>query len=293
MVKAINLDKNFNPTDFDIIDYEMLQFSGGEMHIKVGHIEYLDETEKVIITNRFRNGDDLMKVLIAKDALERLGVKKFDLVMPYVPYARQDRQCAEREAFSLKVFVDIINSAKFNKVYVLDAHSDVAPALINHCINLSNEEYVIQAVKSTYCNESDIILVSPDSGANKKTNKLFDNTKIFKKIIKCDKRRDVKTGELSGFEVFTSDLSRRPCIIVDDICDGGRTFVGIAEALAEKNAGCIYLFVTHGIFSQGTKPLKRYFKKIFCTDSFKDITINDDPNYLIHQIKIKTPKNYD
>ena len=71
----------------------MFKFNGGEIHIKLNNdIDYTD-IEKVVITNRFRSGDDIIKVLIAKDSLERKGIKVFDLVMPYIPYARQDRQC--------------------------------------------------------------------------------------------------------------------------------------------------------------------------------------------------------
>lgn len=279
MIRSLNLDGMFVPIPQPEIEFEMIKFNGGEMHIKLNNnIDYSD-IEKVIITNRFKNGDDIIKVLITKDALQRKGVKSFDLVMPYIPYARQDRQCANGESFTLKIFADLINSAKFNNVYVLDAHSDVAPALIDNCINLSNEQYILMVFSDI---KSKIVLISPDSGANKKTNKLFDSLKIFQSIVKCDKKRNVLNGKLSGFEVFTDDLKGACCLIVDDICDGGRTFIGIAQELQNKNAGNIYLFVTHGIFSNGFDELNVYFSKIYCTNSFKDI---ENPN--VKQFKIQ------
>ena len=287
MIRSLNIDEAFAPTAHEPIKFTMNKFKGGEMHIKLDSQANYNESDKVVITNRFTCGDDIMKVLIAKDALHFMGVKNFELVMPYIPYARQDRLCNIGESFTLKVFTDLINSAKFDKVYVVDAHSDVAPALINNCVNISNHYYI----QGTYdCldfyreegQNKELILVSPDSGANKKCNKLFDEVKVFSKIVKCDKRRNLTTNTVSFFEVFTDDLNGIDCLIVDDICDGGRTFVGIAEELKKKNAGNIYLFVTHGIFSYGTDELKKYFRKIFTTNSFKDIT--DD---LIQQLKIK------
>jgi ribose-phosphate pyrophosphokinase len=279
MIRSLNIDGMFIPIPQPEIEFTMMQFKGGEMHIKLNNnIDYAD-VERVVITNRFRNGDDIMKVLIAKDALQRKGVKNFDLVMPYIPYARQDRQCVDGESFTLKVFTDLINAANFDKIYVIDAHSDVAPALLNNSVNLSNEPYVQLAYYAIGIPE--VILVSPDSGANKKVNKLFDNLKVFERVVKCDKRRNMATGELSFFEVFSDDLGGKPCLIVDDICDGGRTFVGIAEELKKKNAGDIYLYVTHGIFSYGTEELARNFKKVFTTNSFRDIT-----DELILQFKI-------
>ena len=285
MIKTLNLDPKFSPTFCVHIKHELFTFWGGEIHIKIDRAEYFADVEKVIITNRFRTGDDIMKVLAAKDALERKGVKNFELLMPYVPYARQDRICAEGEAFTLKIFAQIINSAKFNKVIVLDAHSDVAPALIDRCENVNNHEFVHMACDEIKNGRHDLrknlILVSPDSGANKKCNKLYESLDCFTSLVKCDKLRNPGTGELAGFEVFADDLKGDDCVIVDDICDGGRTFFGIAQELKKKNAGDIYLCVTHGIFSYGFDELKKYFKKIYCTDSFKDI--DDD---FVRQIKI-------
>ena len=278
---ALNLDPKFNPTYLNSVDHTLLKFSGGESHIKL-NMEYdFSRIDKVVITNRFVDGNDLMEVLIAKDALKRRGVKKFELLMPYIPYARQDRECVEGESFTLKVFAKILNSAKFNRVVVLDAHSNVAPALINNCTNLPNTPHVLEAFH--LIGEKEVLLVSPDSGANSKVNKLFQSAKVFEKIIKCDKVRNPHNGALTGFEVFADDLEGKPCLIVDDICDGGRTFVGVAEELKKKNAGNLYLFVTHGIFSYGLGELDKHFERIFTTNSFKDI---DDVLVFQHEIKI-------
>lgn len=285
MIRSLNLDGMFVPTPQPEIEFEMIQFNGGEMHIKLNNSIDYSEVEKVVITNRFKDGNDIMKALIAKDALQRKGVKNFDLVIPYVPYARQDRQCFNGESFTLKVFTDLINSAKFDNVIVLDSHSDVAPALIENCKNIPNDQYVNLAYSDivTYNDErKGVVLISPDSGANKKTNKLFDSVNVFQSLVKCDKKRDVSNGKLSGFEVFADDLKGACCLIVDDICDGGRTFTGIAEALKAKNSGNIYLFVTHGIFSNGFDELNKYFKTIYTTNSFKDVE-----NKNVKQFKIQ------
>lgn len=283
MIRSLNLDAMFVPTTHPEIEFEMFSFSGGEIHIKLNNgIDY-SKIERVVISNRFTNAGDLLKVLIAKDALKRKGVICFDLIMPYIPYARQDRQCFDGESFTLKVFSEILNSACFDRVIVLDSHSDVAPALINNCTNISNAPYVRMAWNEIFAIEkSDIALVSPDSGANKKSNKLYSELCLFKPMVKCDKRRDLSSGSLSGFEVFSDDLNGSCCLIVDDICDGGRTFIGIAEELKKKNAGNVYLFITHGIFSNGLSELGRYFKKIYTTNSFRDI---DDVS--VSQFKIQ------
>lgn len=273
MNEILSLDSQFCEST---IKYEMIKFSGGEWHIKLDNYNKYQLIGKVIIVSRIRNSDDIIKILIAQDALKLVGVKQFDLFIPYCPYARQDRKCFGGESFTLKVFANLINSCNFDEVQILDAHSDVAQALINNCINLNNYNYVgstILDIKEINSNK-DLVLISPDSGANKKTNKLYEifNT-MLSSLVKCDKRRDVKTGNLSGFEVFSNDLEGKDCLIVDDICDGGGTFIGLAEELKKKNCGKLYLFITHGIFSKGFDGLCKNFEKIYTTNSFSDIDL--------------------
>ena len=74
---------------------------------------------------------------------------------------------------------------------------------------------------------------------------------------------------LTGFKVYAEDLKGCDCLIVDDICDGGGTFIGLANELKNKNAGKLYLAVSHGIFSRGFDDLEKCFTKIFTTDSIK------------------------
>jgi ribose-phosphate pyrophosphokinase len=276
MIKYLNLDKTFcfKPE----LDYKLFKFPGGETSIKISSYEYPEDVEEVIITCRITNAEGIMEVLLAKDALDRLGFKVVSLALPYIPYARQDRVCDTGEAFSLKIFTNMINSANFNKVTVFDPHSDVAPALIDRCDIKSNLFFVLKTLASIH---TPVYLISPDAGSNKKCNKIYASIPGFRGLIKCDKTRDPKTGNISGFEVLTDDLHGYPCLIVDDICDGGGTFIGLAEELKAKRAGDLYLFVTHGIFSKGLDELGKYFKKIYCTNSFSTI---EHPS--VEQIKL-------
>lgn len=290
MEYILNLNKNFDPIETMsnkyYLDFETFKFNGGELQFKLKNREDIyakiqTSTDLVTITGRFNSSDDIMRLILAKNALEIKGIKRFKLVMPYLPYARQDRVCADGEAFSLKVFADLINSLNFENVYVLDAHSDVSVALIKNCVNYSNIPYVKQALDDIGKN---LYLISPDLGADKKSERLFEHFIQFGGIIKCGKKRDPNTGQLSGFQVFSDNLEGKDCIIVDDICDGGGTFLGIANELKKKGAGDIYLFVSHGIFAKGFTLLKEYFKKIYTTDSV--CGIDSDIDY-VKQFKIK------
>lgn len=131
---------------------------------------------------------------------------------------------------------------------------------------ISNHSFVQKALENT----KDYLLISPDGGALKKVYKLAQFLG-GQPVIECSKMRDVKTGQLSGFKVFADDLAGKTCVIVDDICDGGGTFLGLAKELKAKNVGKLILVVTHGIFSKGLEELTTVFDEIYCTDSFKEI----------------------
>jgi len=73
-------------------------------------------------------------------------------------------------------------------------------------------------------------------------------------------------------------------LIVDDICDGGGTFLGLAEELKECNSGDLYLAVSHGIFSKGSQTLLDNFKSIYSTDSFGQTKVEGINYVLLNEI---------
>jgi ribose-phosphate pyrophosphokinase len=200
------------------------------------------------------------------DALRELyPINEMYLHLPYFPGARQDRRMVDGEPLTVKVYADIINSLKFDMVTILDSHSDVAPALIDNCKSLSNHEFVENVTNDL---GGDVVLISPDAGSNKKMHSLCKYLDMDS-FIRCDKDRDVSTGAIKGFNVFHDDFNKdTEYLIVDDICDGGGTFTGLAKELKTKGATRLSLAVTHGIFSKGFSQLNNYFDVIYTTKSF-------------------------
>ena len=260
----LNLDPKFKPfaNESEMV-FQSFTFSGGEPHIKID--PSFDVNQKVTITHRLNSFNDLGLLCIAVDALRRMDVKEIELFIPYFPAARQDRVMIKGEPLSVKVYADIINAMQFDKVFVFDAHSEVTPALVNNCEVIPNHTFIQTVIKSI---GNEVKLISPDGGALKKIYKVSEFLGGVE-VVECSKSRDVKTGRLSGFKVYNDDLQGVDCLIVDDICDGGGTFVGLAAELKNKNAGKLYLAVSHGIFNKGFEVLD-CFEKIFTTNSFKD-----------------------
>lgn len=261
-MKTINL---FETNDL----VELKKFAGGECHVKF-LTEYTTE-DKVRINTRLNSSDDVMNLCLAVDALRNMYVNYIEVFIPYIPYARQDRVMVPGEPLSIKVFASIINSLNLNKVIVFDAHSDVSVALLNNCQNTPNYEMVKHFL--TELNLTDFTLVSPDLGAYKKVDKLASKINYKEQIATGIKVRDLATGQIIKSDVNTDDLKGKACIIIDDICDGGRTFIELAKALKEKNAGNLYFIASHGIFSHNAidRLKEAGFKNVCSSNSISTI----------------------
>ena len=271
----LNLDPNFKPIEDNEIQFESFIFSGGEPHIKIN--PNFNLSESITITHRINSFNDLGLLCIAVDALQRMNAKVENLIIPYFPAARQDRLMIKGEPLTVKVYADIINTLHFKKVIIFDAHSEVTPAVVNKCEDVSNKKFIENVIQKI---GNDVLLISPDGGALKKIYKVSEFLGGIE-VIECSKSRNVKTGKLTGFKVYADDLQGKDCLIGDDICDGGGTFIGLAEELKKKNAGKLYLAVSHGIFSKGFEELE-CFERIFTTDSVKNIESD-----CVTQIKLK------
>lgn len=239
-------------------------FPGGEVHtsIKTSNISAQTRIDGVYLTAKLKCSNDIMELLLLTDAYRRTGIDNIYLEMKYIPYARQDRICNNGEALSIKVFADLINAQNYLIVYVFDPHSDVAPALINNCYTIPRHNLLKEIPREKYSS-----LISPDVGASKKC---FEDAKVLNlPLVQANKRRDLSTGQLSGFEVY-ADTLEGDVLITDDICDGGGTFIGLATLLKEKGAKSVDLFITHGIFSKGFDVFKGYIDNIYTTNSWHD-----------------------
>jgi phosphoribosylpyrophosphate synthetase len=125
-------------------------------------------------------------------------------------------------------------------------------------------------------------LVSPDAGALKKVFHCAEQLKYRHEVIIASKHRNIETGKIDYTNVPISvNDADKDIFIIDDICDGGRTFIEIAKAVNDarkisstvhpKHHGKNYLIVTHGIFSAGFDFLSEYFDGIYTTNSVKDV----------------------
>lgn len=221
----------------------------------------LNKTLNVKLSFYFQDNGEVMDLALIVDALRRNFSQPLDIVldMPYIPYGRQDRACNDGESFSLKVFGNIINSLGFTKVLVNDAHSDVAGAVIDNLDNIP--QHIGASNITSWFDPANTVLVSPDAGALKKIIK-FAQHHGYKDVVRADKIRDITTGKITETVVYSEPVGDKNFLIVDDICDGGASFIPLANKLKELTNGKVNMFVTHGIFSKGPNVFDDVFDTI-------------------------------
>lgn len=234
--------------------------------------------EPVKVIAPIRSSLDMLNLLLLEDVIRRgLGVCH-TLVIPYLMGARSDRVMEQGDSFDLEVIARLINSCGFQNVHLYDVHSPVATDLIWNSVNHGNRELV-----EAY-DKPDAIMIVPDHGAiSKSVCYEIWNHRIIGRVI-CDKSRDLSNGRIT-LKVGSPEICEgRHCVIIDDLCDGGGTFLAIAEQIRPLS---LTLIVTHGIFSKGFDQLGRKFDKIIVSDSYYGWTD-------FHCNKIQTvPLNYE
>lgn len=227
----------------------------------------------------YENDAELFKLIcLVKAMREMYKDVRIDLIMPYIPNARQDRVKSDEDVFTLKYFCEVINSLNFNQVLVTDAHSNVSLALLDRVVNVPIDFKIHKLLTNiVYAETGDVmheareecyknlITFYPDEGAMKRYSSKFDFPYAF-----GIKDRDWKTGEIKGLKLANEEIIKgKTVLIIDDICSKGGTFYYSAKALKEAGAGNIYLYITHceNTIHEGELLKSDLIKHIYTTDS--------------------------
>lgn len=220
------------------------------------------DSREAVLDWRFEREDEFFALAQFRDLFPQ---KTLYLRVPYLPYARQDKEIANDKTFALRTFADMLNRLQFSKVLVWDVHNPMlSAALIRNLMNIQPKAIHMKLVWDLEIRN----VIFPDAGAAARY-RWFDDLGISRVVYA--KKRDQATGKILGLERVSGDFVQGPCLIVDDICDGGATFLGIHEAMIaegiREQQHKLHLFVTHGIFSKGKAILENAGITLHTTNS--------------------------
>ena len=259
IINLINKDKG------DIV-YDIINFSDGEKHIKF--ITEINRKDSVKVICRITSMDELFILMQVGDILNRMEVE-WALVITYLMGMRMDRVMSFNEAFSLKIVAKTINDMHPDAVFVVEPHSDRTLKLINNSTPLMNR-FAEAAMTDP---DHNYMIVFPDAGAKARYGEALENRVP---MMTCHKKRDPATGKLSGFgidnpEVLNEYPECNAFFVIDDLCDGGGTFCGIADQLKELRPDFHRtLAITHAVAARGIYKVMDYYNDLFITNSYAD-----------------------
>ena len=250
--------------------YNIISFPDGEKHLQLTKTV---NKEPLKIVYRFANSDDVFIFMQLVDILQRMEVSVSELYIPYLMTMRCDRVFSIDRPFSLKVLANVINLLKADKVIILEPHSDKCLELINNSEALMSKVEIDDKKMQT-------VLCYPDSGAKKRYFSIF---KPYFTPITCKKVRDVNTGNLLKFDIEDKGNYRKgdKIVVVDDLCDGGGTFLGIHNILKELEPSSCSLWVTHAVQKAGIEKVAAVYDKVYITDSYKDWSKEELPENVV------------
>lgn len=240
------------------IKYHISRFPDGDVRLELEGINRKDNT---IIVCRIRNAEELYILMQAGDILNRHEVM-FSLRIYYLMGMRMDRVMDFNMPFNLKIVANMINSINPAEVHTFEPHSDVTTELIkNWHGNLSHP----------MPNFSEYLPMLPDSGAAARYQFLYNIP-----VLSGNKTRDPEGG-ITEYSIINEELladenhKDKPIIVLDDLCDGGSTFVELAKTVKAIDPNRkLAIWITHMVNELGIERLKEWYDEIYFTNSYKD-----------------------
>lgn len=226
-------------------------FPAGEAHVAVS-TEALVHDHVALLQGA--DSHELMQLSMWANATHTSGSKPV-LLLPYLPGARQDRGIP----FGAKVYADMINAMDFARVVCVDPHSPTMPGLLNNLTTIDSDTLIRDNVNTNGL----VGVICPDQGAHARTERVAAILGL--PVYYAKKMRDFTTGKLSGFQCEELPAEGR-FLVVDDICDGGGTFMGLADATGLPKDR-LELWITHGVFSGKAAQVNERYGKVYTTDS--------------------------
>ena len=238
------------------IGYKVIRFPDGEVHLQ---IDELNRKEAVKVIMRIRNAEDLFLLMQLSDILHRNEVEVKELHIPYLMSMRCDRVFSFDRPFTLKIVGDVVKNVKARYVRIYEPHSFRAlDASYGGVVEVIRDYFLDDGCFDHIC--------FPDKGAQDRYGAYAQPNALL-----CEKVRDVATGELKAFKVVNPEVFNGGEItVLDDLCDGGGTFVGLAPKLRELNPTKLRLVVAHAVQLAGIKRVASVYDEVVITNTYED-----------------------
>ena len=219
----------------------------------------------------------VMETLIMIDALKRGSAKRITAIIPFYPYARQDKKHRGREPISARLIADLFKTAGADRIVTVDLHTDQIQGFFDGPVDHMHAQGQLAEYVRTNYGTDNICVVSPDAGRVKVGEKWADALDgapmaFVHKTRDPDVPNQIKSNRVVG------EVSGKTCVLIDDMIDTGGTIAGAVSVLKEAGAGDVIIATTHGVFSHpaAERLANCGAKEVIATDT---LPITDDKKF--------------
>lgn len=223
--------------------------------------------------------DKICRLLFFLGAIREGGATRVTAVVPYLAYARKDRQTKPRDPVTTRYMAMLLEAMGIDAVMTLDVHNIVAFQNAFRCqsYHLDTRRLFGQHMR-VRVGDGPVVVASPDPGGVKRA-QLFQET--FEAMIGrpvgfvfMEKRRSA--GIVSGTKVV-GDVAGATVLVIDDLISTGGTMLRAADACLERGAKTVYALAAHGLFvgDAGTVVSDPHLAKVIVTDTVPPFRLDE------------------
>lgn len=256
------LAKNFS--DFlhvPIVEVQIKKFADTELYIDMNNPERLEGFDILLTFQFFLFNkkdlhrrclhDQIAELIILTDFLKKIKVKSISVVIPYLPYSRQELSFDGKVVGPISMLGRIFRIAGIDRIFSCDLHSHEVFSLFGPGLfEIGLSSFWIEYLKIRFENEITnkiLCIVSPDSGGYERARKVAESLEVHVACVGKKRFGPDETVELS----FDGNVKGKVVVIFDDIVDTARTAVNACRLLKREGALSVFGVFTHPVFAPG------------------------------------------
>lgn len=249
IIQSTNL---FSPeNEIELGSLNKQKFSDGELCV-----DFTDSVrgKRVFLLSSPNTSDAIINLALAIDAAKRGAAKEIIPILPYFPYARQDKKDQSRGPIGAKVMAEIIEQRGATSVITFDLHADQIQGFFNIPVTHIEgkhvfDSYIFETIKAY--NHNEVVLCGPDAGSGKRVKRMRDQINkrydVNLNIVMIDKTR--KQANVIDEMIIIGDVKGKHVVILDDMVDTAGTLCKAAEVLKDAGAKTVRAVIAHGVLS--------------------------------------------
>lgn len=257
-----------NFSDLFTPNIETGKFPDGDSHITIPQIDEVKGKSVFLYHRLYKKQNTALVVLFfIIERLKAAGAREVNVVCPYIPYARQDKQKLPGELQAARSLCRVLKSVGADKLITFDCHFLNEVGTVEYeglsIENLSMGPALVEKAREYFGGE-DFEVIGPDDGSNYLVNAHGGTSlkKVRKDYQGKVAYRDVH--EVSG-EV---DVAGKNVLILDDMISSGSTMIKCLEKLKAQGAKKVACAAVHGLFLfDCLDKMRQHTDIIFCSDS--------------------------